>query len=412
MFDSLRLRLTYWYTGIFGLVLVAFGLATYGFVSQALYSGVEDGARIVAKSIQRALSIDHGRIRVDQAEFKDQVTDSATFQGVLAIQIVDGAGREVVRQGILARLPAIGAPEDQRVSIEGNPLWIHNQPIYDHDRPVGTIRVVRSLSDLNRTLHRFLLILCGLIPVALFGTVLGGVVMAGKVMTPIQAAFERLRRFTADASHELRTPLAIIQAQLDSLDDEHLDSEKLARQIEPVRRASRRMAALVSDLLFLARSDASEVELQSVRLDLDELVEETVEAYRPVATAKGLELVFEASPVTLLGDPQRLHQMVSNLVENAIKYTDSGTITVTLAPHGPQHHALLTVVDTGPGIDPSHLPRVFDRFYRADAARAAQKPGTGLGLAIAKAIVLAHRGAIHMQSEVGQGTQVIVSLPS
>lgn len=412
MFDSLRLRLTFWYMGIFGLVLVVFGLATYGFVSQALYSGVEDGARIVAKSIQRALSIDRGHILVDQAEFKDQVTDSATFQGVLAIQIVDRSGREVVRQGILTRLPAIGAPEDQRVAIAGNPLWIHNQPIYDHGHRVGAIRVVRSLSDLDRTLHRFLLILGGLIPVALFATVLGGVVMAGKVMTPIQAAFERLRRFTADASHELRTPLAIIQAQLDSLDAHPLDSEALARQIEPVRRASRRMAALVSDLLFLARSDASEVELQSVRLDLDELVEETVDEYRPQAAAKGLALVFEGSPVTLIGDPQRLHQMLSNLVENAIKYTDAGTIKVALEPHGPQHPTLLSVMDTGPGIDPVHLPRVFDRFYRADAARAAQKPGTGLGLAIAKAIVLAHRGSIHMQSEVGHGTRVIVSLPS
>jgi len=237
-------------------------------------------------------------------------------------------------------------------------------------------------------------------------------VMALQATRPIQMAFDRLRRFTADASHELRTPLAVIQTQTDViLAAPPRDEAALRRAFEPIQRSGKKMAGLVADLLFLARSDASSVEIQAIPLDFDELVEDVVEDHAAIARNKGISLTFEGDRVPLKGDPQRLQQLVTNLIENALKYTDRGEVRVRLTRANGHPHGLLQVSDTGPGIEAKHLPHVFGRFYRTNAARSSDKPGTGLGLAIVKAIALAHKGSVSVESEPGKGSTFSVRLP-
>ena len=410
MFEGLRLRLTLWYTGIFGLVLVILGMVLTGVTRRSLYEGVEGGAQIAATEVIKSLRYEHQHLTIPPADFDDLAHDLSTYQAVSAVEILDRDGHLVIWRGLRLAPPSDPRPGNQQLSVGNASFWIHTQAVIRHGRRVGYVRIVRPLSDLERTLRRFTMALGILIPASLLISLLAGVVMAGKVMKPIQEAFDRLRRFTADASHELRTPLAIIQTQADvlSLTDPSQLSD-LPKLLDPIKRAGRRMSDLVADLLFLARSDSSSLELQRVRLSFDELVEETVEEYRPLAIAKGLRLEYEGAPVEIQGDPQRLHQLLTNLLGNAIKYTDAGFIKVSLESHGGT--ASLKVSDSGSGIDAMHLPHVFERFYRSDAARSAEKPGTGLGLAIAKAIVKAHRGDIQVQSRLGQGSQFTVILP-
>ena len=411
MFSSLRVRLTLWYVGIFGCVMLVFAFAAYAFLERSLYKSVEDGARIAAKNVATSVKLSSGRPYVDMAIFEDTDGDATNYEGVAGVLITDLGGRVLAHDGAALQPYGLSAPEDQTIQEMGARLWVHSQAIVLQGHPIGVIRIARPLVDLDRTLRGFAAMLGLLVPIALIITLLAGIVMAGKVMEPIQEAFDRLRRFTADASHELRTPLAIIQAQTDAIAGALPESpDAMHSALEPIRAAARRMNSLVGDLLFLARSDGSAVELAIARLDLDELVEATVEEYAPLARQKGLDISYAGDPIQVHGDPQRLHQLVANLLGNAIKYTDAGGVHVTVQVQGAS--AIVRVSDTGAGIDAAHLPHIFKRFYRTDEARSAQKPGTGLGLSIALAIAYAHRGDIRVQSELGKGTQFTVSLPA
>lgn len=409
---ALQLRLALWYSGIFGVVMVSFAVLIYVFLVQTLFHRLEEGARVVAHSVQATLYVDRQGLHAKPADFDDVAGDAGTFKNVSAIDVHDTAGKLVAVHGVALPDLVPGAAEDRTVDVNGNDLHVHSQPIVMGGRKVGTIRVARPIASLTRMLHDFTLVLGALVPLALAFTVGGGVWMAGKVVKPIQDSMMQLQRFTADASHELRTPVQIIQAQLDVLlEAPPADEAGLRRSLEPIQRATRRMAALVSDLLFLARTDTLETQLSLARLDLDELVEAAVDEYGAVARAKGLLLTLDARPIKVAADPLRLHQLVGNLIDNAIKYTDAGTIQVSVAP-GPDGTALVRVKDSGIGIAPEHLPRVFDRFFRADAARSAQRPGTGLGLAIVQAVARAHHGDVQVESELDRGTVVTVTLPA
>jgi heavy metal sensor kinase len=227
----------------------------------------------------------------------------------------------------------------------------------------------------------------------------------------LERAFTQQRQFVADASHELRTPLAIIRSDLDILRRrprsvaEHEEFERgLDEEIG-------RLSALVEDLLTLARADSGQAELAREFVYLDALVATVAAGVSRLAEAKGvaLEECLERD-VAVLGDPARLHQLALNLLGNAVRYTpDGGVVRVTVAAQAGA--ACLEVADTGIGISPQDLPRVFDRFYRADEARNRAAGGAGLGLAIARWCAEAHGGSIAVQSRPGVGSVFTVSLP-
>jgi two-component system, OmpR family, sensor kinase len=225
----------------------------------------------------------------------------------------------------------------------------------------------------------------------------------------LEAAFARQQQFTADASHELRTPLAILRANAELALSQSRSAEEYRSTIETCLRAANRMSGLVQGLLTLARSDAGNPRMRFEPVPLDEVVADCLTLFKPLADEKKIAVTADMSAVIVPGDPDALAQLVGNLLSNAIQHNHAGgTIHVRLAVSA---EAVLTVADTGPGIPEKDQPRIFERFYRVDKARARASGGSGLGLAICKAIALAHGGSIDFDSTVDTGTTFRVRLP-
>ena len=225
-------------------------------------------------------------------------------------------------------------------------------------------------------------------------------------------AADRLKdEFVALISHDLRTPLTSIMGYLElTLDDTPLSDEQRG-YLEVVERNSQRLLHLVNDLLFVARLEAGQLDLNPAQLDLAGIVRQAVEEAMPRAQAKGVTLTCNAEDLPkLTADKGRMFQLLDNLVSNAVKFTPEGgsvAVRVTREEDG----ACVEVADTGIGIARADLDRLFERFFRASTARDEQIPGTGLGLYIARAIVEAHGGSIHVTSERGAGTTFRAELP-
>jgi heavy metal sensor kinase len=225
----------------------------------------------------------------------------------------------------------------------------------------------------------------------------------------LEAAFAQQKQFTSDAAHELRTPVSVMltQTQL-SLSRERHPAE-YRQTIETCQRAAQRMRRLIESLLALARLDAGQEPIKHLSLDLAAVTRECTELVRPLAEERGITLVLETQPAGCAGDSERLAQVVTNLLTNAIQYNrPNGEVRV--ATRLEDQTALLTVRDTGAGIPAEDLPRVFERFYRSDKSRTTG--GNGLGLSICQAIITAHGGSIEVASEPGAGTTFTVRLPA
>lgn len=226
----------------------------------------------------------------------------------------------------------------------------------------------------------------------------------------LQSAFEHQLRFTADASHELRTPIAVILSQAELTLSKPRSSDEYRTALETCQRAARRMRSLIDSLLLLARFDAGHPDLQRRSLDLAEVAHESVELLRPLANERQITLNSEMLPMPVVGDRDRLGQVVTNLLANAIRYNQEGG-RVDVRVERVNGHAVFSVTDNGIGIPAEELPHIFDRFYRVDKARTRAEGGSGLGLAICHSVVEAHGGQITARSEPQQGTTLEVRLP-
>jgi signal transduction histidine kinase len=234
------------------------------------------------------------------------------------------------------------------------------------------------------------------------------------MLTRVESSRRSQRDFVANVSHELKTPLTSIQGFAQALLDGAAESPEARRQAaQVIYDEAGRMHRLALDLLDLARLDSGTAELRLADVDVSRLLEGIVDKFRPLSVAAGVGLessvASDLPPVN--GDGDRLAQVFTNLVDNAIKFTPrGGKIGIRAAPD--RDGLEVVVEDTGPGIRPEDLPHVFDRFFQADEARTGgEAHGAGLGLAIAREIVLAHGGKIRVRSAEGQGAAFSVSLP-
>lgn len=225
----------------------------------------------------------------------------------------------------------------------------------------------------------------------------------------LEAAFLQQARFTADASHELRTPVAVILSQTQSTLAREREAPEYREALEACQRAAQRMRKLTEALLELARLDAGQEPMQQERFDLGRVVRECAELVRPLATECGVVIDCNLAATECLGDSRHISQLATNLVSNAIHHNRPGG-QVHLSTHREGDSAILTVADTGYGIEAEHIPHIFERFYRVDSSRSGGPGHSGLGLAICKAIAEAHGGAISVSSQPGSGSSFRVRL--
>jgi two-component system phosphate regulon sensor histidine kinase PhoR len=240
----------------------------------------------------------------------------------------------------------------------------------------------------------------------------GGAVVAARDTTELTRVADMRRDFVANVSHELKTPLAAIRGYAETLRDGALDEPPTARRFtERILHQCRRLQELLDDLLTLSRLEGVAPALDREPVDLAAVVRRAVELLAPAAREKRVTVEVDAWPVLpLLGDPDGLERLLLNLLDNAIKYNRAdGKVVVRLSRTDGE--ALLEVCDTGIGIPPEAIPRLFERFYRVDKGRAREEGGTGLGLAIAKHVAQAHGGQMEVESRLGKGSTFRVRLP-
>jgi two-component system phosphate regulon sensor histidine kinase PhoR len=250
----------------------------------------------------------------------------------------------------------------------------------------------------------------------------GGAVAVLRDLTETERVEKTRRDFIANVSHELRTPLTSIQGYAETLLDSTPDNGAPTREfLEIIRKNSSRMSRLTEDLLTLARVESGETRFEMEPVPPAELLHDAEESFREIARTHGIDLQIkdslhkEDSPIQNLrsvpADREAIHQVFSNLIDNALKYGASGG-RIVLGARAVPHAVEFFVQDFGAGIASEHLPRLFERFYRVDKARSRESGGTGLGLAIAKHIMLAHGGSIRAESELAHGSAFLFPLPT
>jgi two-component system, OmpR family, sensor kinase len=466
MFESVRGRLTLWYVSVLALVLVAFSIGVYALLSNALYSRVDEGLRSIVDITIKSLAndIEEGQTVQNAA----QSTVAELFNPQQAIAIFDESGKLLAEntsgEDFHARLPDI-------TSIPDDELHLYTIPEGDDDDHRVAVRRVRvslskipyiilvnqPLEAIEDELDSLRKILYYTVPIALLMAGLGGWFLARKSLAPVvsmaesarrigsenlelqlpvanprdelgklattfnellarlNAAFKQQRQFMADASHELRTPLSVMHTAAGvTLKQPHRDEGEYREAIEMLNEQTRRLSRIVKDMFILARADAGRYPLTKSTLYLDDLLDEVAHAGSMLASNKNITVEVVNSPeATFYGDEDLLRQMILNLVDNAIKYTPSGTL-IKLSLVQQQNEYLIFVSDNGPGIPDEAKSRIFERFYRVDKARshsAETDGGAGLGLAISKWIAEAHDGSLELTHSDQRGTTFLIKLP-
>ncbi len=411
MFARVRWRLLGWNTLVLVLLVVTIGAALYASLARSLDAEVDHTLAATGGATAQHLH-EHGDATFD---FGREGYSGGDFALVL------GAGGQVLAnpQGVAlgewaAQLAGGPTPRYRTISLtDDTPIRLYILPVPGLQAPAETLIVGQSVAAQQAALHRLLVLLLSGGGLGLLLALAGAWFLAGRALLPIQQAFRRQREFVADAAHELRTPLTVLRAATDLLQQRR--AEPLAAHgdlLDDVRAEIAHLERLTGDLLALARSDLETVELAVADVDLRALLADAVRRATPLAGERGIALAYagDDEPLVIEADPDRLHQVAMIVLDNAIKYTPTGgRITVAAGRRGGV--AVATIRDTGEGISAEHLPRLFDRFYRADHARSRAHRGTGLGLAIAQSLVHAHGGQIAVTSSAGDGTTVRIQLP-
>lgn len=460
---SIRTRLTLWYTGLLALILLFLAFLIYSVVARTLIANLQERLLGQARSVITVIQQENDPLAV-MLSGRARLPSIDAFGSPYYVQIVQLDGRAVqLSENLLGRrlpVPAqflqdLEADRARFVTLQASGVRLHvaSVPIPIGNQFVGVVEVaglMASIDDALAVIRRALLI-GSVLALVLAGV--GGSILARAALHPIkditettrqisatrdlsrripsgvpgdevgrltatindmlgrlEASFDAQQRLVADVSHELRTPLTTIQGNVDLLrrgaaDDPTMRSEALVA----IGNETARMRRLVSDLLLLAQADAG-LQLHLQPVELDTLILDVYRQGQLLSQGTGVRVRLGAEDqAVVLGDADRLRQLLLNLVDNAIKYTPSGgDVTITLRRQA--GWVQVSVEDTGAGIPSDDLPHVFDRFFRSDRSRA-RPGGAGLGLSIARWVAEAHGGQLEVESQVGVGSVFTLYLP-
>jgi two-component system, OmpR family, manganese sensing sensor histidine kinase len=282
----------------------------------------------------------------------------------------------------------------------------------DSQQQIGYVRITQSLDALDRTFHQLDIGLLGGMILSLTISGGAGIWLTRRAMKPAEISYQRLQKFTADAAHELRSPLMAVKTNANTAlkYPDGIRSGDL-KKFNAIASATEQIITITEDLLILARAENNRDRVTE-QVDLVLLLQGIAIKYQPQIEAKSLILEVDIqSNLAVIGYISSLDRLFVNLIENAIHYTPSGGKIRILACQL-ERQIEITIIDTGVGIAPNDLERIFDRFWRGDRSRTRWEGGSGLGLSIAKSIVEQHHGSIDVQSKLDEGSQFIVRLPS
>jgi signal transduction histidine kinase len=450
---SLRARLTLLYTTLLGVILFIFGASIYGLVSYLLVNQIDETLIQTFSVIRENTTVeergDQNLITLPSLNLKSDVfTQLWSRNGVLQASNIEGLNSPLDPAGLQSPIPI-----RQDVYIENVHLRVLTVPLQVGERPVGTLQLASTLAVVDATKRALVTVLLVGSIICLGVAAVAGWLSTGQALAPLERVtetalqitraddlsrripyqgsaddevgklirafnqtlsrlenlFNAQRRFIADVGHELRTPLTVIKGNVDLMTRMGcMDDESMIGIENEVDRLTR----LVGDLLLLAQAESGKLPLDSKTVELDTLLLEALHQMQVLAGDRLNLRLGEIDQVLVCGDPDRLKQVIVNLVGNAIKYTpEGGDVRVGLSKTDTE--AKLVVSDTGSGIPSEDLPHVFERFYRGEKSRTRSKDGKGfgLGLSIAFWIVRNHDGRIEVDSVEGEGTTFCVWLP-
>lgn len=445
-FKSIRFRLTLWYLLIVLILLIFFGIAAYFMLSYQLHQSVDDS--LTAKAIELGTGLRAGVQDISYIQ-KDYLVLVYDANNTLLQQL--GPNIQFSKTSSLIQSALLGKHSFSNEVLEEQTVRLYATPVDVSSNTRLVVIIGKPLTDIQQILDTLRSVFVFSTLAALILAALGGSSLVNRTLYPIrrmmgvaeevretnldrrieiqredelgrlagtlnqmmerlEAAFNRERQFAGDASHELRTPLTVIEAEATLALEKERTTDEYKKSLATISQEVEFMSTILGSLLSIARNESGKEVLKLEIINLKDVLHEISLKYETLAKEKGLDYIVDVEEdLPIKGDKVKIKQLIGNLIDNAIKYTQEGVIAIRAFSQNDS--ALVSISDTGAGIASEHIPFIFERFYRVDKARSRAAGGAGLGLSIVKQIADAHGGTVEVKSHPGSGSTFNVLLP-
>lgn len=458
----IKWKLTLWYGGILALILVTFSSGVYIYFQNSLQKSIDTKIKSIAEVLASSMTETHNQSLFGNFERYLENALGKKPKGKF-IQIIDASGKigarlndleaEAVPVSFVTLEKALkGEIVYETIETARPRLRMITMPILENKKIISIVQVGSSLEEFEDTMKRLLIIMIISIITSISVTIVVGYFMAKKTMKPVDQirraavnissnnlderidikgrkdelgrlaetfnamisrlkdSFQRINQFSIDVSHELKTPLTILKGETELALRKERTNEEYKRSMQSNLEEIDRMSRIIDDLLLLSKAETKDIGMNLEKVDLRDLLADVCMNMKLFGENKGVEIIArELEDIRLVGDELKLRRMITNVVENAIKYGHRGG-HVIVSSYKQNGFACVNVEDDGPGISPGDIKYIFDRFYRADRSRK-RESGSGLGLSISRWIAEAHKGSIDVQSRPAAGSVFTIKLP-
>lgn len=401
--DKARIRIAFWFIGLSSLSYIIPTILGVFFFYGTLTAALDQELRTLASSMGHAIDLSGS-----QPRFRDwaRIVQTEPARAVYAIQLFNLQGDLLESYGIQGSRRL--SPVQKELSAQKQRVRVLVSKLQYGAKVIGYLQLEVSTKERDSAMKSFVCTMLMIAPFVILGLSLCGYYVSDKATIPIRKAVIGLRQFLADAGHELNTPLSVVSAYTESLQKKLNKAGLLFDEPDIVINAVDRMKNIIADLSLLAELET--LEKQTTRVNLSDIIKQQATEFSLRFEEKGLQFICNAIPeCTLEGNAEGLHVLVSNLLANALRYTNQGSVEIELQKEA--SIVKISVSDTGAGIPESAKDHIFDRFYRVYKSRSRISGGSGLGLAIVKAITEAHKGTIEVTTVLGKGSKFTVTLP-